>query len=1576
MRTIELIQLLRQNEHATNRLMHLEQLGQRGVLHVLGELCNWLQSEFAKYQRRQQGPDAPEDQSQATLRNDALRTIRAIQFVLAFIDKEPAPPTSSPVITEPPSKKAKIVLHKEEIMDSIVKAMASGCRPLGPKADSSKIQLACAKTLRHCLNPATKHPPFPQEALVQRLLQLSDQSSTADNDAPLNPLEAIAHLLDSTIPKLQDYGLQLLMSHRSILQNNIVWQVLPAIHTMLSQFRVDLTERDDQVALQNVKHDSQTAPVHEPPVDQVQADLQVSVYISALTVLQRILKDFCKESTTRSHYSESAVEPGGANPSTFATKLSRIEDTVPIELVWDLWTLVQHVLILGQTNMPQRDKLLTATTANVYWYSWCLPARSIPYLINQGSSTLMSWYALYITEHSGDLEARKGSGSTPSTVLEFLTKLILQTLMVPEYQPLLQEGDRPLVLTIARRTIEFLEEIPSQLDTMTMDTEANGILGPSTVKELTYPSRMLRARHGLLDSTLSVLHRSFLLCKEKTRTIPQTRLLESLIFILSTIDDILPHGSTSPTTEAHSKRCLLEMLQLLLQSSSHIRLDEVTRDMWERSSQQLVDWMMWPVEQEACDDNGDEKGEEDEVGEDATMTEMQARLPPSKQQDLKQSSVSDVALALQSARLFRVLWLHLSPSFRSIFANRLGPRIFQLYNIRPLLSTSRQSSSIPATPSTPSSTTAATATIQDHNDTRRREMLSVLLDIIAHFGNESSVRIHMRDHWGALVFLETMMGASLRSLAQSQFACDHTQDRMVIHKVLAALRQFWFDQRGLERLVGIHVDVLQHEMGIRLDRMISLWPEGTLPASTTTIATNDSQGGQVSVIPLLLKILLPPRLETSYQLLFRYQDMKDTLGWHPLYEQYDPLLVDASVLLKQLCQLSQCQHYLVAHPGVLWCLSRMMLDRSLTEHYKLQREKAQAANEEGAPPLDESDHVAGSQAADPASAPTATSPPSTGCSSPQSPRLGRLDELSSLTVPSNGAKTASLSFEQVLFQIFSKLMSSQMVVKAFINNNTVTEIFGAVVVMQDRSLFAPNTHLKPSTMSPVGSVEAKVKGNAEEEGERDVTDEAAISLLFPSAEQQAFLEQLLTHFKEAVEKTRWQFHTIYQFVGGQSALDLDQQVEAVFWRREYAAVALFYMMKEWPPEFSVEPSSVHTRQGSMEVVDEDDGSKPARPMDDLLGLETVYGDICRMLTLEMEYEEEEEKVEEEEEKKVEEEEEIEMEAVKEKATTALNSGPTEAAQDPTLDWRRFSAATALQTKSWQHASAWQALFQQWRRRVSTFAANELQEPPGTRLHSTPSSLPSMDSASASHVKSITFLIGDQRLLFPDRAVLARSSPFFASLLEGAYREAEMDEIQMYDVDLTGFEIMLELIKESQWTRHYLLPPDLALENVLKLLVYAERFQVPIVKRLAEAWVAETLILQARRRHGHCTTDDEREVDEDGDHSLFEDTLVKTYAVCSSLAYGSFHEPTHPFYDLLWNTLRLMLLHLGAVSVRPGFRQLWEDDIAIGSDIHVPSVDRPQQPPVPDIGGALGVGFGGQDKIQAFLQAVTKLIRVG
>ncbi|KAG0234881.1 hypothetical protein BGW41_000951 [Actinomortierella wolfii] len=1306
MRTIELIQLLRKNEGASNRHTHLEQLGHRGVLHLLGELCKWLLSEFSKYKRRQGGPDAPEAEGQAAVKKDAWRTIKAIQFVLAFIDKDSSSTTPSPLATEPPNKKAKIVLHEEEIMDHLVKAMTVGCTPLGPRVDSSKIQLACAKTLRHCLSPLTRRPPFPPEALVQRLLQLSDQPSRAIEETWTNPLKSVVLLLNSDIKKLQDYGLQLLLTHRSLLQNDIVWQTLPNLHAMLDQLKADLTSRDEQQAHQSSEQESSVnTPQESILIDQAQESLQLSIYVNALNLLQYFLKELYKEPNARSNDLES-MSKSDEQLLSYTAKLRLLENVIPIELIWDLWTLVQHVLLLGQLTIPHRDRLMVATTASVYWYSWCLPDKSIPFLVHKGSSTLMGWYSLYITEHDSELEGRKGSESTQSTVLEFLTKLILQALLVSEHQPLLLEGDRPLILAILRRTTEFLEDILPQSDALNLDSE----------------------------------------------------------------------------------------------------------------------------------------------------TEASQALP---------------------------------------------------------------------------TTSSSASTIGEKNDNRKREMLSLLLDMMAHFGNESSVRIYMRDHWAALVFLECLLGAAFQSLTESCFSPDNSKDRMVIRKVLEAMRQFWYDQAGLERLVSIRVDALA-AIGLSLGEMLPLWPEGTLPST-------DDPLGQVSVIPLLLKIVVPLRVEMSYQMLFRTQEMKEDHPWLQLYDQRDPLVIDASILLERLCQSSACQQYLVSRPGVVWCLSWMMTERSLME---LQESKTEDAHtKEGTETVGDQPLNGHGPAAvqDAAPSTTTSSPPSSGCSSPQSPRPSRQEGWpSGLNAPSN-ALAAPDTIQQILFNIISKLMSSSAAVKAFVSNNTVTEIFGAVVTLKHHN-YATSRTLPIPSLSPSSIANTK---REEEEGAREGDEETVAMYMFPCPARQAFLDQLLTKFRSVVQPTRWQFDSLYQFVGGRSALDLDQQVESVFWLREYAAVALFYMMKDWPPE----PTS-HVVANSKE-----DDATTIQPVSDHLSSETVYGDICRMLTLEMEYEED----------------------VQEKDTTSI-PGDT-STQDLTAQWRRFSAATALQTRCWSHASAWQEQFEQWRKSLATVYTSEWQDHV-TRLSA---------SSSSDKERPVTFLIATQKLIFPNRTILARSSPFFASLFEGAYQEAEMDEIRMHDVDPSDLEMMLEVIKESQWTNSHLLPLDLTVETVLRLLVYSERFQVPLVKRLAEAWILQTFIRQAQalkessspNKHGPGSKDADSGDDSNVYEGLFEDTLVQVYGTCSSLAYGSFDQPTHPFFDLLWNTLRLMLLHLGSVAIRPGFRLLWEDDDNVDIDVLEALANQPQHEYQTSGGiGALNVGVGGQDKIQVFLQAVTKLIKFG
>jgi len=101
-------------------------------------------------------------------------------------------------------------------------------------------------------------------------------------------------------------------------------------------------------------------------------------------------------------------------------------------------------------------------------------------------------------------------------------------------------------------------------------------------------------------------------------------------------------------------------------------------------------------------------------------------------------------------------------------------------------------------------------------------------------------------------------------------------------------------------------------------------------------------------------------------------------------------------------------------------------------------------------------------------------------------------------------------------------------------------------------------------------------------------------------------------------------------------------------------------------------------------------------------------------------------------------------------------------------------------------------------------------------------------------------VQDRVLVFPGRLVLSPASTYFQALLSSDFKETYQDQIQLGDLDPDDFELMLEVIKESEMTAQFLLPEDLPFEMVLRLLVCAERFLVGFVKRLAEVWILESL----------------------------------------------------------------------------------------------------------------------------------------
>lgn len=100
--------------------------------------------------------------------------------------------------------------------------------------------------------------------------------------------------------------------------------------------------------------------------------------------------------------------------------------------------------------------------------------------------------------------------------------------------------------------------------------------------------------------------------------------------------------------------------------------------------------------------------------------------------------------------------------------------------------------------------------------------------------------------------------------------------------------------------------------------------------------------------------------------------------------------METALILAQLSQFMECQQRLISKPGVMWMLSRMMVERSLVGH--LDTFKNESSN--GVPDADES------------------------------PR-----EL----------------FEKALFEALTKIMSAVDLAKFLVSNNTITEVFAAVL---------------------------------------------------------------------------------------------------------------------------------------------------------------------------------------------------------------------------------------------------------------------------------------------------------------------------------------------------------------------------------------------------------------------------------------------------------------------------------------------------------------------------------------------------
>lgn len=342
----------------------------------------------------------------------------------------------------------------------------------------------------------------------------------------------------------------------------------------------------------------------------------------------------------------------------------------------------------------------------------------------------------------------------------------------------------------------------------------------------------------------------------------------------------------------------------------------------------------------------------------------------------------DAEMGLKALKVFALFWKYY-PKGRCLLSDIFGPRFFR-FQMLYVLTDLRDDGFI----------TAGTGDVMAADRSKWiQERALLLVDAAVYLGAESNIRFNMRERWSALPFLVALLGASVRRLNLRGYSVRETHCRRIAQRCFYALRNFWLDRQGLTQLVDL-------DLGAPGGEEEMMWWK-CMPSTIKSFSATAGPGGSVelvSIVPLLLSILAPPKTEWSSELLLGGIGQRSK-WWHPLFDREESILVEASLLLAQIAPLPTCQQRLVSKPGVIWMLSRMMVERSLvgtmpasTHHHRHRRNKAD--------------------------------PEATSGGDPNVPR-----EL----------------IEKSLFETLTKVMTSEESAKAVVSNNSITELFSAVL---------------------------------------------------------------------------------------------------------------------------------------------------------------------------------------------------------------------------------------------------------------------------------------------------------------------------------------------------------------------------------------------------------------------------------------------------------------------------------------------------------------------------------------------------
>ncbi|KAF9356524.1 hypothetical protein BGX34_009885 [Mortierella sp. NVP85] len=1496
MRTAELINLLRSHDRSSPAAKaQLASFDSARRLHILGELSNWLLVELQKYLDRQAGPAAVETLEQGSIRSNIRRTLQAIQVLL-----NTPPPNSTHAEDHPRLEGSNIAaprLHDntEKILDRFLTSILIGIAPLGPRVDTTDVQLSCAKILCYCANPLSKDAPFPPHLLFKTMMSMSAtpgvshpaQSSerARDHDKPslkANAAIGLAALLRSPSIKLQEYGLRILTSSRSLVQHDLAWDLIAPLMSIVEALKGNLVKMTsdlpqvldvegvvdtDRPLSTNGHAKNRNGDTGKTGGDEPSKDLEDSIKTQskALTLLQWYLQEAgTSAGTSPSSLAQANLPQASQLKNTSNShKLNKLKEATNTGLLIELWKVVQHVVLLDRVMLSSGEKLVMLISAIMYWWCWVFQDQAMTCVLTTGSDTLLAWYGYYIISRDHDptlttnTMPNNGDIKQQSSVLEYLAKLIQIMVASKTHRSTLFHGDHPVGIVILRRTIEFLEGILEPKSTLlnmnsglisSLDT--SGEESTSTfLNTSSYSVRIIQERPGVLEAMLGIMAGCFGHSRVGDSLMLNSELLNVLVLLLSDLRQLFSaQGLTETTVRRIHNQGLHILQQTLNRDDDPPGIDNVPTNHWALGYKSLVDLIMQPLEKEVA-----------------------SRLDPATKSQAGQESM-DEEIGVKALRVFSYFWKH-NPKGRGPMADLMAPRL-HLQSMVPVL------------------VDPTDCVVSAKSPKWRKERTLLLTETFAYFAQESGVRMNMRERWSSLLVLVTLLGASMKRLEFNKFSPRDVLGHGVAQRCFRALRNFWYDRQGMVQLIELKVTPM--EATVWRDFM----PSGALYKV-------QSYPSSASIVPILISILSPPGIVWSSELMLCSGQTgrgKRKKLRHPLFERLERVLVEAALLLAQLSKLQECQQRLVSRPGVIWLLSRMMVERSL---------------------------------------------------------VGDSDALDQGTILSmaNYDELPRELLEKALFEALTKIMSEEHLAKSLVSNNTITELFAAALEI-DQPLYFYQTTL----------------AGEEHTGTNNGSDQ-----ILPIPRQRELHQQLLQHFRTAMAPVRSQFDRIYQYIGGHRSLqDDDEMAETVHWLREYCALVFLYLMEQ--------PNSSNPSFGGAKI-----------DKTSLLTSESVLGVVCRMLTLELEYD------------TIQEAKQVPMEH---DGGSGEDLGNPASVQKEEAMLRRFSAGVAIQSLSWVHATRWS---QQHLILVQSYTDIMTTE---WNVHAQTLKGEAFSGLTPAPPTEIGFQIQDRVITFPDRLILSRASPFFHTLLLGDFKEASQATIVLQDIDPDDFELLMQVLQESQMTAQFLLPDDLPFALVLRLLVCAERFMVTFIKRLAEAWIIQALgtrelkhyelegshrdggsqvmpgshkheldditgesqdkrqkleegeeggegdrgsnadgeggtdmIEQSKRQQQQEESDlltkqgiEPDQIQEDEAESLEEsiqECLIMIYETCSDPRYGSLYSSVHPFYGLVWDALRRMILQLGSVAITPRFATMLET--------------------------------GGEERIQEFLQILYELV---